>query len=154
MIRFLVIPSILGGMVWLGWHIVQLPAHSEDQKISKTYAFWLGWVIFVLIVTLSLFSRFFTPEHSINAFGRVWFYVAIGFVAGFAIVAAVHSFLEIRAISALVLILTSSGSIALYFYIFVNTLRDAILLLAVSSLGGALAYVVFFPNVVISLRGR
>lgn len=153
-IRFLVVPAILGITVYVSKYIAWLPSENEYQRISKTYAFWLGCVIFVLVVGLNIFTGFLIPDQPVDAFRVALLFVTGGFIVGAAMMAAVHSFIKTRAISIFVLILSSSGLSTMYFYLFVERLRDAILLLAVSMLIGSLAYVVLFPSVVKSFDGN
>ena len=151
-IRIAVVPAILIAMLLLSWRIVRLPSPSTDQRVSKVYALWLGFGVFVLVVILNLYTDFFVPQRPLEAFQRAWLYAVGGFIAGVALLAAVHSFLETRAISILILVLSSASSSAIYFYVLVDGLREAILISTVSLLVGSLAYVVMFPGAVRSLR--
>ena len=153
LIRVFVIPGILIGMFGLSIFLVMVAETDKYQATSSRFALALGLAGFVLVVILSRFTGFLVPQQPLNVFQHIWPYIIGGFITGVALIAAFHSFLKSRAISILILVLSCTSLSALYFYVFVNELRDALLVSTVSLLVGSLAYVVLFPKVIDDLSG-
>jgi hypothetical protein len=148
LVSVIVVPAILLAMLLLGYHIAFLPSPNPDQRVSSIMAFWLGIAIFGVIVILNIWGGFFVPATPLSAFDRYWLWVPLGTLSAFILIGAVDSFLQTRARAILVVLLSASSLVSLYFYAFVERLRDPIVLLAGGVLLGALLYTVLFPRIV------
>ena len=158
LIRWLLVPGILLGLLGLAIHIMRLPSKSEDagemraDRVSKLMALFLGLSAFVLVLVLSLSTGMPMQSHGAgNAASFTWWYLPIGFVLGVATMTAVDQFLEAKGISSmLVAILSGTSLVVLYFYL-INSWRTEILISTMGFVIGALVYTVFFPTLITKL---
>ncbi|HEY7022227.1 MAG TPA: hypothetical protein VH349_14000 [Ktedonobacterales bacterium] len=143
--RFVLVPLVLLGI--LGWAWSQ--TNSELRRIS---GFWLGILIAILVIVVSFFqSQDFTVTLSATqpfelGTGSIVTNVLIGLALGFVSMLISRTLSVDAATAALIAALAAGSLIALYEYFFNSAVRDQVLLVAISFVIGALAYVVFGPS--------
>ena len=150
-LALVIVPVILLGVFGLALKIATGPSNDDDEKASKLLAFWLGLVLFALVVILHLFSNVFVVPQVETGWGSPFWFLLIGLVTGLALMAAIDSFMAPKAAPVFVTVLASTSLIAFYFYAFIEAFRGAILFFTVALLAGALGYAVFSPKVVRTL---
>lgn len=140
-----VTPAIFIALLVLAVMIMKRTAYDE-RRTSARAGFWAGLVLFVGYAisqsqTLKMPTSFFRylPEFDLLP-------AAIGFTIGFLFLWGVKFLLLTRMVGLVSLVLSATGVSSLYSYIFVDTLRDKILFLALGFAFGALLHIVFFPG--------
>ena len=141
--RFVFTPALLiGTTIWAG--------KLANEKTERTYAFWLGIFIGILIMVLNLLTRptfVFAPD-AIESFspGNITLDLVLGLSAGIAAMAMTR-FLNQAKAAALVITAVSAASLIGIYYVFVGTaVRDNILVASLSFVIGAIGFRVFGPG--------
>jgi uncharacterized metal-binding protein len=140
-----IVPAILLALLIFGMMIVRRTSYDE-RRISARAGFWAGLVLFIGYVI--------SQSHTLKMPTSIFRYLpaldlvpaAIGFIIGFLFLWGVRYLLLTRMVGLVSLILSSVSTSSLYSYIFINTLRNKILFLALGFAFGALLHMVFFPS--------
>jgi uncharacterized metal-binding protein len=140
-----IVPAILLALLIFGTIIVRRTSYDE-RRTSARAGFWAGLVLFIGYVI--------SQSHTLKMPTSIFRYLpaldlvpaAIGFIIGFLFLWGVRYLLLTRMVGLVSLILSSVSTSSLYSYIFIDTLRNKILFLALGFAFGALLHMVFFPS--------
>lgn len=146
LIRVIIIPAILLGLLILSWRVSRTPADHPHAHTSNVLALWLGLVLFVITVTLDITSGFLGPSDRVDAYSQPLLYIILGCAIGMLLMGLVDRFASTRGAPVFVTAISASSLISLYAYLFIDYLRQPLVLLALSILAGCLVYAVFFPE--------
>jgi hypothetical protein len=143
--RFILVPVVLIGIMVWAWN-------QTDSEFRRISAFWLGILIAVLVIVVSFFrsSEFFVSLDANQPFtleaSAITTNVVIGLTLGLGSMLITRLLSLDIARAALIAALAAGSLIALYEYFFNSVVRDQVLLVALSFVIGALAYMVFGPS--------
>lgn len=147
------VPGIMLGVVILGKRLSSKVENSE-MKTSARAGWWAGLILFVFFFIYQI-PRFRLPTSLVEPSIELSYIGALcGAFVGFIILFALRALIESRAIGLITMLLSFSGTSALYSYFFIRMHNN---ILMSSSLGvafGALLYVVLFPKKMHELLGR
>ena len=140
-----VVPAIFVALLIFAMIIVKRTAYDE-RKTSARAGFWAGLILFIGYVvsqshTLKMPASIFSYLPELDLLPAV-----IGFMIGFLFLWGVRFLLLTRMVGIVTLILSALSASGLYSYIFIETLRNKILFLALGFTFGALLHIVFFPS--------
>lgn len=142
----LVIPGVLLLLFSLSL-ILAGKAESDhpDRRVRRIMSLWLGIAVFALLVILNLFTDAFVPREPLHISEAPWGHVAVAVSAGAVLLAAIHELRKSSLMAILIAVLSAGSLTTLYFYIFIEKLREPVVIYAPSIVVGALAYVAFMP---------
>ncbi len=140
-----VVPAIPVVLLIFGMILVRRTAYDERRTSAKA-GFWAGLVLFI--------GYMISQSHTLKMPASIFRYLpeldlvpaAIGFIIGFLFLWGVKFLLLTRMVGLVSLILSALSTSGLYSYIFIDTLRNTILFLALGFAFGALLHIVFFPS--------
>ena len=140
-----VVPAIFLALFIFGMVIVKRTSY-DDRRTSARAGFWAGLVLFIGYVI--------SQSHTLKMPASIFRYLpaldllpaGIGFIVGFLFLWGVRFLLLTRMVGIVSLILSALSTSGLYSYIFIETLRNKILFLALGFTFGALLHIVFFPS--------
>ncbi len=141
-VHWIILPIILIGLFLYGvviWHQVS----DTDLKAAAGAGFWAGLVLFVIFVVSQL-TEIRNPQFDLK--GAIIFnpfLIGLGVVSGFGMMFGIRYSVPTRAVGAVVLLLTASSLTALYGYVFIESIRGLVLLLALGVALGTLLYRTF-----------
>jgi len=123
---------------------------SGEQRTSAKAGIWAGIIALVAYMIAKvdifrepLFTQTILPPMDYAAAG-------IGFAAGFLIIGIVRFLVPTRLVGAVVLLLVAASTIGLYSYVFIESMRPALLYITLGFGFGAFAHIIVIPA---SLRG-
>jgi hypothetical protein len=148
LVEWLVVPVIILSVFFFAIGII---ARTEpgDQKTSAKAGFWAGLVLFVayVLTQLQLIKEPSLAPFMIDPLGASELVLAaFGCVAGIVMLIFVGLLGHTRVVGLVTLVLSASSAIALYTYIFVESLRRSCLIVALGFTFGALLYIALFPK--------
>lgn len=147
------VPGIMLGVVVLSKRLAAKVKNSE-MKTSARAGWWAGMILFVFFFIYQI-PKFKLPNSLIDPSIELSYLGALsGAFVGFIILFGLKTLIESRAIGLITMLLSFSGTSALYSYFFIRMHND---ILMSSSLGvafGALLYIVVFPKKMHNLLGQ
>lgn len=144
-VHWVIVPGILLAIFLLAIIIVSR-TKEDSAKASANAGFWAGLVLFVIYVASQL-DTIREPSFNFSSIPQLEIApIGVGFVTGFVFLWGVKLVAPSPMVGLLSLLLSGASSSALYSYIFIESLRGAMLFLTLGTALGALLHVVFFPD--------
>ena len=150
---WLFVPGIMLGVVILGNRLA-IRVSDKEMKTSARAGWWAGMVLFVFFFIYQI-PNFRIPDSLVDPSIRLsWLSALIGAVIGFTILLGLRKLIETRAIGLITILLSFSGSSALFSYFFIRLHNDMLMSGALGIAFGALLYVVIFPKQLHEILGK
>ena len=153
-IKYVLVPIILLGGVFLAGYIAYLPTENPDLRISKWMAFLLGLSAFGLVVVLDVFMQFFKPLKSLAFESTLWILVLVGLATGVGLAFSLSRRMQGIGVALLVALLAGGSLIIVYFHFVMENLQRPLITLTMGLLVGVIGFLVFVPSVVRNLMPK
>lgn len=139
------VPGIMLGVVALGKRLAS-KVENPEMKTSARAGWWAGMVLFVFFFIYQI-PKFRLPTSLVDPSIELSYLGAfIGALVGFIILFGLRALIESRAIGLITMLLSFSGTSALYSYFFIRMHNDVLMSSSLGVAFGALLYVVIFPK--------
>ncbi len=145
LVHWVVVPCVLLGIFGFSIAIVGRTPKGP-VRTSANAGFWAGLLLFVIYIVSQLGKLKEPNLNFTNLPGIELIPTAIGLVLGFLFLWGVRFIAPSPMVGLLSLVLSAASLSALYSYIFIESLRSAMLFLTLGAALGALLHVVFFPQ--------
>lgn len=151
-VQWVVVPLIMLAFLIVSW-LIRGGKAASSNRASANAGFWAGLVIFVIYVTSQL-DILRDPDFDFTALPGFLFEPSFsGLAAGFASLWVVKMMAPTRLVGVITLILSATSTSALFTYIFIESLRPAILYASLGTTLGVFLSIVFFPDNVKEIFG-
>ena len=142
---WLIIPSIMAGLVLMGRSIVKRAVEGEN-KVTARAGWWAGLVLFVIYFIYKMPS-FQVPEIIIDRTLELNLRgVIFGTLVGFVLLWILKIFISTRVVGFIILFLVFSGTSFLYSYFFIRTFNDILLSSTLGIAFGVLLHIIVMPK--------
>ena len=126
--------------------IVVRRTFQDERGTSARAGFWAG-ILLMIVFVISHWHTVKSPAFSLKSLPSLNLEPAgIGLIIGFLFLWMVRFLLPTRMVGLISLVLSAASTSGLYAYVFIETLRDTILFLALGIAFGALLHIALFPN--------
>jgi hypothetical protein len=140
-----IVPGIILAALFSSIMIVRCTSQDE-RGTSARAGFWAGMLLMIVFV-ISRWHSVKSPHFMVNSLPSLNLEAAgIGLIIGFMFLWMVRFLLPTRMVGLINLVLSAASTTGLYAYVFVESLRGTILLLALGIAFGALLHIVLLPN--------
>ena len=142
---WLIIPSLLLQLILLGKKI-GVRVKEQERKISAQAGWWAGLVLFAFFF-VNQFANFAIPEAFSTPSININLMTCSGGIAvGMLSLWLFKKYLSQKAIGAVTALLSYSGSMSLYSYLFIRTYNELLLSATLGLVFGVLLYLIVFPK--------
>ena len=145
LIPWLVLPIVIITLLIFSLTIIRRVKEPES-KLSARAGFWAGIILFVIFIVSQLRGirepRF--DFSSVPGFDLIP--LVVGGLIGFALLWAIRMTVSTRFVGVLTLLLTAASTIALYSFVFIESLRATVLYVSLGIALGVLVHVVLLPS--------
>jgi len=142
---WLIIPSIMAGLVLMGRSIVKRAVEGEN-KVTARAGWWAGLVLFVIYFIYKMPS-FQVPEIIIDRTLELNLRgVILGTLVGFVFLWILKICISTRVVGFIILFLVFSGTSFLYSYFFIRTFNDFLLSSTLGIAFGVLLHIIVMPK--------
>ena len=142
---WLIIPSIMAGLVLMGRSIVKRAVEGEN-KVTARAGWWAGLVLFVIYFIYKMPS-FQVPEIIIDRTLELNLRgVILGTLVGFVLLWILKICISTRVVGFIILFLVFSGTSFLYSYFFIRTFNDILLSSTLGIAFGVLLHIIVMPK--------
>ena len=145
LIPWLIVPTILLALFLFSVNILT-KIKEPEHKVSANAGFWAGLILFVIYI-VSQFQNVKKPRFEFSSFpGLDFIPLFLGFLVGFFFLSLVRFLLPTRFVGVTTLLLSAASLIALFNFIFIESLRSTTLYTALGVALGIQIHLVLFPS--------
>lgn len=145
LIPWLVLPIVIITLLIFSMTIIRRVKEPES-KLSARAGFWAGIILFVIFIVSQL-GDVREPRFDFSSVpGFDFIPLIVGGLIGFALLWAIRMTVSTRFVGVLTLLLTAASTIALYSFVFLESLRATVLYASLGIALGVLVHVVLLPS--------
>jgi len=145
LIPWIIVPIILLALFLFSVNILT-KIKEPEHKVSANAGFWAGLILFVIYI-VSQFQYVKKPRFEFSSIpGLALIPLILGFLIGFFFLWLVRLLLPTRFVGGTTLLLSAASLIALFNFIFVESLRSTMLYMALGVALGVQIHLVLFPS--------
>jgi hypothetical protein len=144
-----IVPLIMLAILYFAQRVSGAPGIHPDKRLSARAGFWAGLLIAVIFVMVSL-SSITGPDLRVGETLPDFRFLplVLGIFVGFALLFGAWIALPTRFLGVITMALSSTSSIALFAYLFIQYMHSWMLFWSLGAALGFLLFMIFFPQAI------
>src|SRR5258708_7745187 len=141
LVTFIIVPAIFL-LILVGSHLAAFRTSKRGPDVARIAGLAIGWLALALVVIAKQSDNPFRNVISANLnTWTIFIFAIVGFAIGYGFLWGVALLTERNRADFLIMVCTASASISLYFYVFIQDVREAFAYTAIAFLVCALMYI-------------